>query len=192
MPEKPKFTSGQVKFWKESKRFLNQALDAGKEEGNVPLDVDLELIYDTELKGVGFAGKVGALFEKGRRTVYEVSLPLEGYEDRDWKTVSHEGGHVFKGHPSKGTPGEILIERGDFLGYLEREIEAELAYRKATKSLPFIANDLLSNVFSCLDFFGLLPEDSFEAVKSVARKQGIPYKYIKQLKRYLDESKFFG
>ena len=182
-----KVTTGQGKSLNKAQKFLRDALEKGKEAGNVSLDASLELRIDPEEEGPGGI----ALYLGGgrkKRPVYVVSIPSGA--DMNWDTIRHEAGHVYLGHPEKSTPSGAHFAWGDFPSFLDRELKAEFSSREGTEQVPYLYKDLTVYVRGGVQDFGLSPEESFEAVKDAARRVGIPYQHIKKARRQLEEEGF--
>ena len=183
------YTPAEYKFLKKASHFLNDALETGKTIGIVPIDASVYLRVADNLSDPDNDGETMLCLKgqgKNTKQIYIVCIRRSCIGD--WNLIRHEAGHVHAGHPSRGTPSGTHLSRGDFLNYIERELEAEIFSRYATKTMPFLGEDMFHLMGRVSDNFGMPDDDAFKAVKQIAQKRNIPYKYIKDTKRLLDWS----
>ncbi len=179
-----KYTPSQYKFLKEAQAYLREFLESGKVQGKVPLDAKLYLIVDQEEEQLGSVYQLLSENSRNHRPVYIVRIPPEGIGD--WDTIRHEAGHIESGHPSKGLQSSILVKQGDFHGFIERELEAEVRSRHAICDMQNLPDDLEGLVYICHNEFGLSHKDAYYAIREVAMKHNIPHKYLKDTRKRLD------
>ena len=126
MSEEVKLTASERKFIKDAKEYLRWALEQGKVRGQVPLGAQVDLIVGLLPEDEGFSGLVYGVKVKGTKgevlnPIYEVRIPKSSIGLSD--VIKHEGEHIFLGHPEKPGASGWAKEIGDYLSYLERELE---------------------------------------------------------------------
>ncbi len=169
------FTPAEYKFLKKSYQFLNQALRLGKDYGKIPLGTTLRLVVDDEADSA-----YTQLLREGKTPVYVVVI--KRCHLGDWRVMIHESGHVVLGHPTRGTASSVLHDRGDFVRYARRELEADHISLLATNQMDKLTHEISCIAQTLIEDFGLLPSDALKVMKQVARELHIPYRYSSGLR----------
>ena len=182
-----KGSSSENRFLRGAKKYISRRFEEGKSKGVIPRDATIELFVGTDLgnKLAGFSRADYSRQWDGKEVPhYKVTLAESSIGDLD--VVVHEGEHIVHGHPSLGVGSQGLFERGDFLGYLEREVPIEYSSAKRTNDYDYFVDSLVTYAGILVDDGGFELDGALELLKSVVKKEGIPIQYWKRAKAILE------